>query len=101
MTIPDCNTNHESDLLLDSGASYHMCQNKNWFKTLNQIPNREIWLGDNSIIHADAEGDIEVLVTDTGGDVLKLVISKVLYVPDLWHDLLSCAQLASKGIICK
>jgi hypothetical protein len=96
MTVPEYNSNHENELLLDSGASCHMCQNKNWFKTLNPIPDREIWLGDNSVIHADAEGVIEVLVIDTGGDALKLIISKVLYVTDLGHNLLSCARLASK-----
>jgi hypothetical protein len=101
MTVPEDNSYHENDLLLDSGASCHMCQDKSWFKTLNPIPDREIWLGDNSVIHADAEGDIEVLVTDTAGDALKLVITKVLYVPDLGHNLLSCARLASKGIVCK
>jgi hypothetical protein len=96
MTVPEDNSNHENDLLLDSGASCHMYQDKSWFKTLNPIPNREIWLGHNSVIHADAEDDIEVFVTDTGGDALKLVITKVLYVPDLGHNLLSCARLASK-----
>jgi hypothetical protein len=78
MTFPEYNSNHENDLLLDSGASCHTCQNKNWFKTLNPIQNREILLVDNSVIHTDAEGDIEVLATDADGYFLKLVISKVL-----------------------
>jgi hypothetical protein len=94
MKVPEYNSDHEKYLLPDTGASCHMCQNKNWFKSLNPIPNRELLLGDISEIHAGAEGDIEVLASDADGDFLKLVISKVLYVPDLWHNLLSCAQVA-------
>jgi hypothetical protein len=42
MTVPEDNSYHENDFLLDSGASCHMCQDKSWFKTSNPIPDGAI-----------------------------------------------------------
>ena len=47
-----------NDFLLDSGASSHMSPNQDWFHKLYQISPREISLGDNSKVTAEAAGDI-------------------------------------------
>jgi hypothetical protein len=46
--------NHlDSDFLLDSGSSAHMCPNRHWFSNLHSILTREINFGDNSVVTAD------------------------------------------------
>ena len=88
----------DSDFLLDSGASAHMCPNRHWFSTIHPIPTREIKLGDNSVVTADSAGEITIVLPYHTGGTLKLSIRDVLYVPELGLNLLSCSRLAARGI---
>ena len=81
-----------NDFLLDSGASSHMSPNQDWFHKLYQISPREISLGDNSKVTAEAAGDIILKLPYKNGAILKLLISDVMYVPDLRLNLLSCSK---------
>ena len=87
-----------NDFLLDSGASSHMSPNQDWFHKLYQISPREISLGDNSKVTAEAAGDIILKLPYKNGAILKLLISDVLHVPDLSLNLLSCSKLAERGV---
>jgi hypothetical protein len=89
-----------NDFLLDSGASSHMSPNQDWFHRLYQIPPRQISLGDSSKVTATAAGDIMLKLPYKNGAVLKLLITKVLYVPDLSLNLLSCSKLAERDVAC-
>ena len=75
-----------------------MCPNRHWFSNLHPIPTREIKLGDNSVVTADSAGEINILLPYHTGGTLNLLISDVLYVPDLGLNLLSCSRLAARGI---
>jgi gag-polypeptide of LTR copia-type len=88
------------DFLLDSGASSHMSPNQDWFHILYQIPLRQIILGDSSKVTATAAGDIMLKLPYKNGAVLKLLITEVLYVPDLSLNLLSCFKLAERDVAC-
>jgi hypothetical protein len=86
------------DFLLDSGASAHMCPNRQWFLNMHPIPTREIKLGDNSVVTAESAGEITLHLPYHTGGTLTLIIRDVLYVPDLGLNLLSCSRLAAGGI---
>jgi gag-polypeptide of LTR copia-type len=90
--------NTTSDFLLDSDASAHMCPNRNWFKNLHPISPREIKLGDNSVVTAEAAGDMVLNIPHHTGETLRLLIGDVLYIPKLGLTLISCSRLAASGI---
>jgi gag-polypeptide of LTR copia-type len=85
-----------SSFLPDSGANSHMSPNREWLHSLHPTATREICLGDNSKANAEAAGDI-ILKLLYHGATLRLIISDVLYVPELNLDLLSCSRLAERG----
>jgi hypothetical protein len=61
-------SHEENSFILDSGASAHMCPNRHWFQNMHTIPNREIRLGDNSVVTSEAAGDITMYMPyHTGG----------------------------------
>ncbi len=45
-------------VLLDSGASYHMCPEKSWFRNMKQIESKTILTGDESKVIARYRGDV-------------------------------------------
>jgi hypothetical protein len=75
-----------------------MCPNRHWFSNIHPIPTREINLGDNSEVTAEPAGEINILLPYNTGRTLKLLISDVLYVPELGLNLMSCSRLAARGI---
>jgi hypothetical protein len=48
----------DGGFLLDSGASAHMCPNRDWFQNMHHVPTRETKLGDNSVVTADSAKEI-------------------------------------------
>jgi Reverse transcriptase (RNA-dependent DNA polymerase)/gag-polypeptide of LTR copia-type/GAG-pre-integrase domain/Integrase core domain len=97
VTLCSAQSNTKS-FLLDSGASAHMCPNKNWLHNFHKIAPREIRLGDNSVVSADAAGELILALPYRTGGRLNLHIDNVLYVPDLGLNLLSCSRLAANGV---
>jgi hypothetical protein len=49
-------------------------------------------------VNAEAAGDIVLMLPDNQGFTLRLIISDVLYVPELSLNLLSCSKLAGRGV---
>jgi hypothetical protein len=89
---------NQSSFLLDSGASSHMSPNRDWFHSLHPIDTREISLGDNSKVNAEAAGVIILKLPYNQGATLRLITSDVLYVPELSLNLLSCSKLTERGV---
>jgi hypothetical protein len=66
------NSKHEyqSDFLVDSGASSHISPSKEWFHNLHRIDSREICLGDNSKVTAEAARDVVLKLPYHDGTVV-------------------------------
>ena len=79
---------------IDSAATKHMTHNKNLLMDYIEYDTpTEIYLGDNTVIHAEGEGMVKLF---TGGDTgCYLDLHKVLYVPKLAKNLLSVPIMAS------
>ncbi|KAG6486736.1 hypothetical protein ZIOFF_055315 [Zingiber officinale] len=78
---------------LDSGCSNHMTGNRDTFVKLDPNITSQIILGDGSRKSGKGKGDIAVQ-TKEGKEKL---ITDVLYVPELSHNLLSVGQLMEKN----
>jgi hypothetical protein len=75
-----------------------------WLHKLRPISPREIRLGDNPTVTAEAAGDIILRLPYNGGATLKVLMKDAItlfYVPELGIRLLSCCTgLASRGVTC-
>jgi GAG-pre-integrase domain/gag-polypeptide of LTR copia-type len=85
-----------SRIILDSGASTHMCPHRSWFKGLRSRERTDILLGDDSSIACDSEGTINFSIVFRGKNI-RFCLDNVLFTPRLKHTLLSCSALAYAG----
>jgi len=80
----------ETEWVLDSGATGHMCCDRKAFETLKRLPNAKvIYLGDGSEVGAYGIGT--VLLNST------IPLKEVLYVPDFTVNLVSIRMLDKDG----
>jgi len=82
--------------LLDSGASRHLCCQKEWFVNLLPCGNEYVYLGDGRSLKVEGRGNILIsrLVNDKWVDG---EINDVSYVPCLEKNLFSAGACTSKG----
>ena len=81
------------NLIVDSGATCHMCNNESFFSELHPLSRpQKVIGGDRHVLEATAEGTvtIEMLLPDGGTKRCKL--QDVLYVPNLSHNLVSVSK---------
>ncbi|XP_057250825.1 uncharacterized protein LOC130591517 [Beta vulgaris subsp. vulgaris] len=71
---------------IDSGASRHVCNNKDFFKSLKDLDDGPIlYMGNDSTVKAKGIGQVELLLTS--GKTLTL--RDVVYVPEVRKNLVS------------
>ena len=97
------------DWLIDSGASMHLCNNRNYFDNASYKPiqHRNVILGNNECIQAIGVGDVPVKISinsnkhpnnNNTSNIIDVVFKDVLYVPDIAANLLSVAKMTSNGV---
>ncbi|KAG8472907.1 hypothetical protein CXB51_034792 [Gossypium anomalum] len=89
------NSKHTSEWILDSGCSFHMCPNREWFSTYNSVEGGVVRMGNDSSSKVNGIGTVKIKMHD--GTIRTL--SDVRYVPDLRKNLISLSILDLKG--CK
>lgn len=78
-----------TDWIIDSGASHHLCRNRRLFVSLKRLPKQVmIHLGDNSTVPAIATGTIRLLLPS------RVITIEALLVPRLRTSLMSVSQLS-------
>ena len=85
------------DWYIDSGASYHLCHNRESFQDFTEISPKKIQVGDRRIIEATGTGNISVK-TSVKHQWLPGVFYDVLYVPHLAANLLSVSRMTASGL---
>ncbi|KAG8483273.1 hypothetical protein CXB51_022363 [Gossypium anomalum] len=89
------NTKLTSEWILDSGCSFHMCPNREWFSTYSSVEGGVVRMGNDSSSKVIGIGTVKIKMHD--GTIKTL--SDVRYVPDLRKNLISLSILDLKG--CK
>ncbi|KAG8498693.1 hypothetical protein CXB51_005074 [Gossypium anomalum] len=79
--------------ILDSGCTFHMSPNRDWFTTYETVSECVVLMGNNASCKIAGVGTIKVKMFD--GVVRTL--SDVRYVPELKRNLISLSTLDSKG----
>lgn len=86
---------HVDGWILDSGCSYHMCPNREWFEDYKSNTGGEILMGNNATCKVVGIGSVHIKMWD--GVVRTL--SEVRHVPALKKNLISLGALDSKGCV--
>jgi hypothetical protein len=87
--------NGNSEWIVDSGATHHLCRERRDFQTLYSLPKQiEVIIGNGSPILASAKGTIKLNLPS--GRILTI---KALLVPKLHTSLLSVNELEATGAI--
>ena len=85
--------NSSKGWILDSGCSYHMCQNRQWFSSLEEFNGEFVRMGNDSTCQIKGLGTIRLQMHD--GTIRRL--TGVRYVPELKNNLISLGVLDSSG----
>ncbi|KAE8715770.1 hypothetical protein F3Y22_tig00110160pilonHSYRG00432 [Hibiscus syriacus] len=83
--------------ILDSGCSYHITPNREWFSTYRSVNSGSVYLGDDRCCNIVGIGDVRIKMYD--GSIRTL--SGVRHVPDLKKNLISLDTLHKNGFIPK
>ena len=87
--------------VFDSGATQHMCNDKFLFSNfVNLSTSVKVEVGDGRPLTAVGEGSVSLKV-NLPNKVENRILEKVLYVPDLAHNLISISQVTLGGKITK
>ncbi|KAK8259527.1 hypothetical protein V6Z12_D13G062400 [Gossypium hirsutum] len=78
---------------LDSGATVHVCNDRQQFKSYELVGNREVLVGNYQSIKVLGQGTVELNFTSGK----KLTLTNVLHVPDVKKNLVSASILCNKG----
>lgn len=89
--------NHDirDEWIMDSGASAHMCNNRNMFSTYREVHNQQITVANNETMEIKGTGDIWI----KGYNNTSAIIKNVSFVPDICTNLMSVKQITDAGHI--
>ena len=79
---------------LDSGATVHVCNDRNQFKIYEEVNNREVLMGNDNSAKVCGQGTTELNFTSAK----KLSLMNVFHVPNLRKNLVSCIREDSNCI---
>jgi hypothetical protein len=85
-----------SSFVIDSGATRHMCKNKDFFSNLQEVK-ISINVANGATIYAKGIGCVNLKIYDTENkEFFWASLTDVLYVPEIEENLLSVRRLAEK-----
>ncbi|XP_071932870.1 uncharacterized protein [Coffea arabica] len=77
----------------DSGCSYHMCPNRDWFSTYEPTEGGVVLMGNNAVCKVVGKGTIQIKMYDG----IVRTLTNVRHVPDLKKNLISLGTFESIG----
>lgn len=84
---------------VDSGASFHYCNNREWFDRFEPVSGQHVRLGDGRRVSLMGAGSLKVSVPISNTRSVGGMFINVQYVPDLTANLLSVAAMTECGLI--
>ncbi|KAK2987349.1 hypothetical protein RJ640_023650 [Escallonia rubra] len=79
--------------ILDTGFSYHMCPNRDWFATYRSFDGGKVFMGNDVACKMVGIGSIQIMMHDG----IVRTLTDVRHVPDLRKILISLGTLDSNG----
>jgi len=85
----------DTEWILDTGATYHVCPNRDWFSNFKKLEGCLVVMGDGHPCTMEGVGTIQIKMFD--GMVREL--KEVRYVPQLKRNLISVGTLETLGLV--
>ena len=85
----------KDEWIMDTGCSYHMCPNKDWFSSYESIDGGVVLMGNNAPCKTIGIGTVRIRMADG----IVRTLTDVRHVPDLKKNLISLGTLDANG--CK
>jgi len=86
----------EADWIIDSGATAHICNDRNMFTSFETVESFDIRIGDQSGVRVSGKGKIDIMLLVSGKPV-KCMLSDVLYAPTMGFNMLSVRRMSRAG----
>ena len=83
----------DDELILDSGCTFHMCPQRDWFVTYEPVDTGIVLMGNDTECKVAGIGTVQIKTHD--GVVRTL--SKVRHIPDMTRNLISLGTLEANG----
>lgn len=83
--------------IVDSGATSHMCAERDSFLDLDETTHEKVTLADGTMTAANGKGTCELDCCDLQGNKRSITLSDTLFVPKLESNLISVRKLVAKG----
>ena len=84
--------------IVDSGATSHMCNDREQFVNFKELSNKQaVTLGDGHTLDGTGIGTVKIETLLPDRNSRKCRLEKVLYVPKLSYNLLSVSKAAETG----
>lgn len=88
---------HEDKWILDSGATCHISNRREFFDTLDETVLEAVWVANGMKAESKGRGSGKIVVLDGAGNRRVIMLEAVLYVPDMKSNLISVKRLVKKG----
>ena len=95
LTVSDFSIDNE--WIMDSGCSFHMCPDIDWFQNLNNKETGTVYMGNNQSYSVKGIGNISLKLHDNK----TITLIDVRYVPGLKRNLISLSTLDELGFSYK
>lgn len=90
------NSNISLRMFVDSGASSHMVGERSDLRNVQTTKGTSITIGNGTTLIANEKGTA-VVNSEIDGEIVRIVLEEVLYVPGLDSNLMSCSELMKPG----
>lgn len=91
------NTERLDNWVIDSGATVHICKNKEKFSNLNELSEKLVRVANGKRIQASGQGEIVMNIRMKNGKTARITLTKVLYVPEFERNLISIKRITQVG----
>ena len=85
-----------ADWIIDSGATAHICNDRQMFANLSQVDPFDINIGDKSGVRAIGRGCIELMLISSG-KTRRCMLNDVVYAPTMGYNMLSVRVMSRAG----
>lgn len=84
---------------LDSGATKHMCRDRNLFETIKLSNGANVIMANGAKVAEKGRGVVKIKCIDDVSRSREVTIEDVLWLPELEANLISISKLAQKGLV--
>lgn len=97
--LTGCANQVEKQWILDSGATCHIANYREFFHNLDDAATEDVWVANGAKARSEGRGSGQITVINDAGQRREVPIECALYVPEMKSNLLSVKRLVQRGFV--